>query len=128
MYQSYKEIAVFRIVYIKEAHPAGSRRPAPHATEKGIAQPGTYGERCAVAQMLYDDKKLTIPCVIDGIDNDVNKAYRAWPTRAFIVRTDGRLAVAGGRGPRGLRPALDDAEAWLSDYKKTGKEPDLPGD
>jgi len=128
MYQTYRDIAVFRIVYIKEAHPTDGWRPVSHAVEKGIAQPKDYGERCAVAQMLYDDKKLTIPCVIDGIDNGVNLAYRAWPTRAFVVRRDGRLAVAGGPGPRGLAPALGDAKAWLSEYKKTGKAPDLPDD
>jgi len=126
MYQTYRDIAAFRIVYIKEAHPTDSRRPAGYAVEKGIAQPRDYSERCSVAHMFLKDEKLTIPCVIDDMDNSVNRAYKAWPTRAFVVRKDGRLAVAGRRGPRGLAPALKAARKWLEAYKKTGREPDLP--
>ena len=56
----------------------------------------------------------------------MNKAYDAFPNRAFVVRKDGRLGVAAARGPRGYRPALREAEAWLAEYKEAGKEPRLP--
>ena len=92
----------------------------------GINNHKDYGERCAVAQRMFDDKKLTIPGLIDGFDNQVNDAYQGWPTRVFLVRKDGKLAVAGGRGPWGLRPALKEAREWLAEYKKTGNEPTLP--
>ena len=126
MFQEYKDIAAFRIVYIKEAHASDSKRPVEYATEKGISQPTEYGERCSVARVFFEEKKLTIPCVVDKMDNSVGKAYRGWPTRAFVVRKDGRLAVAGGRGPRGLKPALKEARQWLAQYKKTGQEPEPP--
>ena len=60
------------------------------------------------------------------MDNKVNKAYDAFPNRAFIVRKEGRLDVAAARGPRGHRPALREAEAWLAEYKEVGKEARLP--
>ena len=55
-------------------------------------------------------------------------AYSAWPDRIFLVRTDGRLAVAGTRGPFGFAPAIKEVKQWLASYKETGVEPDLPED
>jgi Iodothyronine deiodinase len=79
-----------------------------------------------VADKLLKDNELTIPCVIDGMDNLVNEAYRAHPDRIFLVRTDGRLAVAGERGPFGFEPALIESRRWLEALRDQGVEPDLP--
>lgn len=123
MYQDYKDIAEFRLVYIKEAHAADSERSVGYAVEKGINQHKNYDERCTTAEMLMNDKSLTIPTLIDSMDNAVNEAYSAQPDRIFVVGTDGRLAIAGSRGPRGFKPALEDTKKWLAEFKKTGKEP-----
>lgn len=127
MYQDYKDIAAFRIVYIREAHAADSDRPVNYAKEKDITQHRNYGERCTVAQLLVEEKKLNIPAIIENMGNEVDKAYHAAPTRAFLVRKDGKLGVAGGRGPRGFKPAFDEIGEWLKKYKETGREPGLPG-
>jgi len=126
MYQEYKDIAEFRLVYINEAHPEDGSWPVQYAKEKGIRQATTYDERCQTADMLLKDKELNIPTIIDGMDNAVNQAYSAWPDRIFLVRTDGRLAVAGKQGPWGYKPALDETAKWLEEYRKTKKEPALP--
>ncbi len=126
MYQTYKDVTEFYIVYIREAHAADSSWPVGYAKDMGINDHKDYGERCAVAKRMFEDKKLTIPGLIDGFDDKVNDAYQGWPTRVFLIRKDGKLGVAGGRGPWGLRPALKEAREWLAEYKKTGKEPALP--
>lgn len=126
MYQDYKDIADFRLVYINEAHAADGRSPVGYAKELGITEHTSFGERCEVASKLLDDKSLTIPTIVDGMDNRVNKAYSAWPDRVFLVRKDGRLAVAAGRGPFGFKPALDETLAWLKEYREKGTEPALP--
>ncbi len=127
MYQDYKDIAEFRIVYIEEAHAIGSRLwTVPYAIEKGIKEPTTYGERCSVAQTLIDEGKLTIPSIIDKMDNHVAEVYDSHPNRLFLVRKDGKLGVAGGLGPRGWDPSMEEAQKWLAQYKKTGIEPELP--
>ncbi len=128
MYQDYKDIAEFRLVYINEAHAADGSWPVGYAKELGITEHTSYGERCEVASKLLDDKSLTIPTVIDGMDNKVNKAYSAWPDRVFVVRKDGRVAVAAGRGPWGFVPALEQTSAWLKAYREKGVEPALPAD
>jgi len=114
------------MVYINEAHAADDAWPVPYAKEKGIKEHTSYGERCTTAQMLIDEKKLTLPCLIDGMDNAVNKAYQASPDRVFLVRTDGKLAVAADRGPWGFKPGLSAVETWLKKFKESGAEPPLP--
>ncbi len=126
MYQEYKDIVEFRMIYIREAHAADGNRPVGYAKAKGINQQTTYSERCTTAEMLMAEKKLTIPCLIDGMDNAANLAYRAQPDRVFLVRKDGRLAVAADRGPWGFQPGVEEVEAWLKEYKRTATEPDLP--
>jgi len=59
------------------------------------------------------------------MDSKVNLAYNADPDRLFLVRKDGRLAVAAGRGPKGLKPALEKANEWLEQYKNTGEKPEI---
>ena len=128
MYREYKDIVDFRLVYIKEAHASDSRRPVNYAKEKGITEHDDYKERCSVAEMFFKEESLTIPCLVDHMDDSVNGAYKAWPDRIFLVRKDGRLAVAAKRGPWGFEPALNEAADWLKQYKKSGKEPGLPND
>ena len=123
-----RDIAAFRIVYIREAHAADSDWPMAYAKEKGINEHKNYGERCAIAERLLEDENVKMPTIIDKMDNRVDEAYNGHPTRAFAVRKDGRLGVAGKQGPWGLTPALKEAKEWLEQYRKTGKEPELPGE
>ncbi len=128
LYQSYKDIAEFYIVYIREVHPIDGRRPAPYAEELKIRQPTTLKERCSLAARLRKDKKLTIPCLVDDMDNAATKAFDAHPDRMFVVRRDGRLGVASGRGPMWLRSGLGMVEKWLSHYRETGEELEIQRD
>ncbi len=123
MYQEYKDVAAFYIVYVSEAHASDGRRPVPYATKLGITEHKDHKQRCSVAERLVSEKKLTIPFLVDGMDNKVANSYFGHPDRVFLVRKDGKLGVAGKRGPRGFRPAMADAKKWLAEYKKTGKEP-----
>jgi hypothetical protein len=125
MYQDYKDVVEFRLVYIREAHAMDSQRPVGYAREKGIEEAENFDERCTTAQMLMDDESLTMPMLIDGMDNGANEAYKAHPDRVFLVRKDGRLAVAAARGPRGFAPGLQAAQEWLETFSESGEEPEL---
>ncbi|MCP5053337.1 MAG: hypothetical protein GY940_39600 [bacterium] len=125
LYQDYKDIAEFYIVYIREAHAIDSRRPVPYAEKLGIYDAKTHKERCSVADILVKEKKLTIPCLIDNLDNKVNEQYSGSPSRVYLIRKDGHLGVAGDRGPWGLRPGIEALGTWLKEFKETGKEPAL---
>jgi hypothetical protein len=113
-------------VYIREAHAADSDWPVKYAKEQNINEPTNHKQRCDIADKLVKEKKLTMPCLIDNLDNKVDKAYNAKPTRVFVVRKDGTLGVSGGRGPWGLKPSLEDTRKWLKTFKETGEELVIP--
>ena len=123
LYRKYQSIAQFYIVYISEAHAEDDKWPVPYAKKLGIKEHKTYVQRCSVANRLTADKKLTIPCLVDNIDNEVANIYKAWPDRVFIIRKDGRLGVAARRGPWGFTPAVKESGEWLANYEKSGREP-----
>jgi type I thyroxine 5'-deiodinase len=125
LYQTYRDVAEFRMVYIREAHAADSKWSVGYAEDLGIIEHKDFAQRCSSAKSLLDDKNLTIPCIVDDMDNTTNLAYSGWPDRIFVVRTDGKLGVAGKEGPFGFKPALEEAEAWLSLLKADGTEPAL---
>lgn len=112
MYQSYRDRAAFLFVYVREAHPTDEWR-MPVNEEEGVlfAQPKTLEARHDVARQCCNKLSLTMPTVVDSIDNRVDGLYAAWPERIFIVDREGRIAYAGGQGPFGFKPA--EAEAWL---------------
>ena len=126
MYKKYKDVAEFRLIYIREAHALDSNRPNQISRKYGIKEHKDYGERCETAERLISDGVLSMPMLIDDMKNSTDKAYSAKPDRVFLVRSDGRLAVAADRGPRGFSPALKECELWLEQLVLDGKEPNLP--
>ncbi len=125
MYKKFKDVADFRMIYIREAHAADGPRPMGTGKSLGIKEHKNYADRCQTAEMLINDRSLTMPMLIDDMENTTNQAYQAHPDRVFLVRTDGRLAVAAERGPRGFAPGLAAAKEWLNAFKETGEEPEL---
>jgi len=95
-YETYGKKADFYWVYIREAHPLGSSRPSPLQ----IAQPKTYGERQQIALTCSAGLNLTIPLLVDDINDTVASAFSAFPDRLYIIGKDGKIAYQGGRGPR----------------------------
>lgn len=116
IYQKYKDFAEFRLVYIREAHALGTRRESPQAREYNIIDPSTYGERCLLASAFIDNEKLTIPTIVDDIENTVNDAYSAFPDRIFVVDTHGKIALVAERGPWGFKPGLEATAVWLAEF------------
>jgi hypothetical protein len=51
--------------------------------------------------------------LVDTMDDATDRAYAAWPSRIFLVDVDGKIAVRGEPGPRGLVPAANAVEKWL---------------
>lgn len=99
-------------MYVREAHPTDEWQ-MPVNEKEGVlfAQPRTSEARHDVARQCCTRLALTMPSVVDTIDNRVDELYAAWPERIFIVGTDGRITYAGGQGPFGFNP--NEAEAWL---------------
>ena len=103
------------VVYIREAHAADSDWPEPLATQQNITTPTTYDERRALANRCVTKLDLDIPCVIDDMDNSVDKSYDGYPDRIFLVDSEGSIVVRGDRGPWGFKPGVTAVTAWLAE-------------
>jgi type I thyroxine 5'-deiodinase len=89
------------MVYVREAHPSDSNWADP---AQPIADPTTLAERGAVASQCCAELGLSLPTVVDDMQDTVNQRYRAWPERIYVIDRDGRIAYRGGIGPFGFAP------------------------
>jgi hypothetical protein len=78
------------------------------------AQPQTFVERRAVASACAIGLRLSIPTLLDDLDNAADRAYNGWPERLYVLAADGRIAYQGGKGPYGFDPEA--LHAFLADY------------
>jgi len=76
-----------------------------------IKQPGTEAERQAVAATCVAKLELSMPCVIDGLDNKVGETYSGWPDRLYLIDKTGTIAYKSGPGPAGFK--VDELAARL---------------
>lgn len=103
MYETHKEQVDFYLIYTKEAHASDSSRPN---SSVSIKQHTSIEERAKAAQSCIGDLKITIPTLIDDMQDSVGNAYSGHPDRLFIINSEGVIAYRGDKGPHGF-----DAEA-----------------
>jgi thiol-disulfide isomerase/thioredoxin len=120
LHRTYGEQVEFYYVYIREAH-AEDGWQMPRNQREGIAikDPKTMQERTAVAQQACGYFKTQIPALVDTMDDATDRAYAAWPSRIFLVDVNGKIAVRGDPGPRGLVPAARMVEEALKKNERT---------
>ncbi len=70
-----------------------------------VAQPKTAAERTKVAETCCAALKMSMPLVVDTLDDRVGHAYSGMPDRLYVIDAAGRIAYRSGRGPFGFRPA-----------------------
>lgn len=109
----------FLVVYTIEAHPKGD--PSPYSGKEWttpaneqigllIRQPKTLDERIKRAQTCIRSEKLTVPVVVDTMENKVWKAYGSAPNCAYVIGKDGKVAAAEPwMQPDQLRQAISGA-------------------
>jgi len=115
LYQQYHDRVQFLAIYIREAHPVDGwwlgegiigklvQARYPRAAVD-VYDPQTIEARREVAGQCEISLQYGIRTYVDEMDDAVNKAYAASPTRLYLVGLDGRVAYAGGIGPFGLKP------------------------
>lgn len=115
LYEQYNDKVQFILIYLREAHPIDGwwlgggivglvLRLRRSKAAKDLYDPKTMEERRKVAARCESELKYEIPTLVDDIDDSVNRAYAAMPTRLYLIGTDGRVAYAGGLGPFGFKP------------------------
>jgi hypothetical protein len=94
------------VIYIREAHPTDGRQVQANVKEKIlIPDSKTLEERAKVAREFAAQFKVSLPILVDTIDDQAEKAYAGWPDRIYVIDAEGRIAYKGGPGPRGFRVA-----------------------
>jgi hypothetical protein len=100
MYRTYGERAGFAFVYIAEAHTTdGWQMEANLEDDVLLANHVTLEDRFAAARAGVERLGLTLPVLVDGMDDAVSEAFAAWPERIYVVTADAHVAHAGGPGP-----------------------------
>lgn len=116
LYEQYSDQVQFLSIYIREAHPVDgwwlgsglfglALKLGRFKAATDVYDPQTLEERREVAGRCEVALQYGIPTLVDEMDDAVNKAYAAWPTRLYLVGLDGRVAYAGGLGPFDFKPA-----------------------
>jgi hypothetical protein len=114
LYAAYKDKVHIYIVYIREAHPNQPKN------RFDIPQPKEWQERRKVAKSFAATLKLSVPVLVDTMEDAVGKAYAAWPDRLYVIDRDGKVAHQGGPGPWGFAAAVRAAPPVLD--KLLGQE------
>src|SRR5262245_36820755 len=114
MYRGYRGRASVVFVYIAEAHATDGWQMESNVEEDVlIANHVTLEDRFTAARSAVQRLGLTMPVLVDGMNDVVGDAFAAWPERIYVVDAGGRVAHAGGPGPFEFDP--DAAAAALDD-------------
>lgn len=92
-------------MYVKEAHPTdGWRMGSNDRAGIALAQPKTGDERTAAASQCSEHLEMTMPLLVDGLDDRVGNLYSGMPDRLYLIDREGKVAYKSGRGPFGFFP------------------------
>ncbi|MBI9044976.1 MAG: hypothetical protein JEZ06_10850 [Anaerolineaceae bacterium] len=116
IYEQYHNQVQFLSIYIREAHPKDGWWLGNKWTKKLIEKvmttkasmehydPKTIEERRAVAGECESALQYGVRTYVDEMDDHVNNAYAAWPTRLYLIGLDGKVVYGGGLGPYDFKP------------------------
>jgi type I thyroxine 5'-deiodinase len=100
MYRRYADRAGFVFVYIAEAHTTDGWQLEANITDDVLLENhADLEDRYVAARAGVERLGLTMPVLVDGMDDAVSDAFAAWPERIYVIGADARIAHAGGPGP-----------------------------
>ena len=113
LHERFRDRANVVFVYIAEAHAVDEWQMQANLDEDVLLrQHVTLEERFAAAREGVERLGLTMPVLVDGMDDAVSETFAAWPERLAVADRGGRLAYVGGPGPFEFDP--DAAEQALA--------------
>ena len=123
----YGDKAQFLLVYVREAHPtAGWRMESNDRVGIVADQPTEFDGRADLAHRACSLLKATMPVLVDEIDDRVNEAYSAVPSRHYVIDAEGKVAYKGGRGPFGFKPGELEQALVMTLLEGDAKKADAP--
>jgi hypothetical protein len=126
VYKKYRDDVEFMMIYVREAHPIDKwwlgetkfmrlimEMSNPYPPYE-LWEPETIEERREAALAAKTKLLEDLPVYVDNMDNKVDLAYVAWPTRIYFIDEDGKVRYDSDLGPYGTKP--DDLGVVLSEY------------
>lgn len=116
LYERYRDRVEFRLVYIREAHPQGEWQSTIN-TRQGVSLPEAKDPQERAEHAALCRKRLAIPyeASLDAMDGTAEKAFSAFPSRAFVLDAAGKITYATALDEASLRPdALERALAAVA--------------
>ena len=108
IYARYRDEVEFFLVYVQEAHPTDGWQSDSNVRDNILfRQHQDYDERVEVATTCSLDLRITMPVLVEEMNNAIDEAYGAAPERLYLIGVDGKVAYKGGAGPH-----FFDLEEW----------------
>jgi len=107
-YEALRGDAHFFCIYIQEAHPQ-DWWPVESNLDDDVVfyQPKSLAERANIAQACMLRLDLTMPTLLDDMNNSTDAAYAAMPERLYVIDQRGIVTYQSGPGPWSF-----DADEW----------------
>jgi Flp pilus assembly protein TadD len=125
LYAKYKRQIPFYLIYIREAHSTADWQSARNERE-GIALPAAtnMSEQQQHASMCVRKLHIDFPALLDDITGAAEKAYSAWPSKAYVVNRQGKIVFSTGLSELDFKP--DQLEAAIRKASTPTEETPLP--
>jgi len=125
LYPEYKDRIPFYLIYIREAHSTTDWQSTRNQREGITLKPATnMSESQDHATMCVRKLHIKFPTLLDSMSGAAEKAYAAWPSRAYLVDGRGKILFSTGLGEQDFHPA--DFEAELQKVTASVKASSLP--
>jgi hypothetical protein len=100
------------VIYVREAHPDDGWQVQANIKDKLVYNdPTTIEERRKVARDFARQFKVSLPILIDTLDDKLEGIFAAWPDRIYVLDRDGKVTYKGKPGPFGFK--VNEAEEAL---------------
>ena len=96
----------FLMVYIREAHAADGSSPLPlnERLDMSLAEARSLEERAESAARCRQRLSIPYEAVLDGMEGEMEKAFAAFPSRAYVIDREGTVTFSTGLDEQRLRP------------------------
>ena len=100
LYDRFQDRIEFFVVYVQEAHPTDGWQVDSNIQNRILyGQHQSLDEREEAAQSCTIGMHLSIPILVEEMDNSIDEAYGAAPERFYLIGEDGKVVYHGGAGP-----------------------------
>jgi alkylhydroperoxidase family enzyme len=69
-----------------------------------VKQPTSFTDRTKVAQKCCSSLEMSMPLLVDAMNDRVGHAYSGMPDRLYVIDRAGKVVYKSGRGPFGFKP------------------------